>query len=93
MYKASPLNSIGDVLRTLHKTYPQHPLLLPTRHDRNCTNFAFAEAWDGVGGWFVGEFHGDKFHGDTPRRHFPGRILPLRWQKLTLDVEGSSRKI
>ena len=30
--------------------------------------------------------------GDTPRRHFPGRILPLRWQKTTLDVEGNSPK-
>ena len=34
----------------------------------------------------------EKFHGDTPLRHFPGRILPLRWQKLTLDVDGNSRK-
>lgn len=37
---------------TLHKSLPQHPLLLPVRDDRNCAHFAFAEAGDVVGGGF-----------------------------------------
>ena len=42
-------------------------------------------------GVFQLEFHGE-FHGDTPLRHSLGRILPFRWQKTTLDVEGNSPK-
>ena len=56
------------------------------------TSPSFAGRGD-VSGLFWNLVSGEEFHGDTPLRHFPGRILPLRWQKLTLDVEGSSRKI
>jgi hypothetical protein len=36
----------------LYQSFPRLSLLFPTRHDRNCTNFAFAESWVVVGGWF-----------------------------------------
>lgn len=36
----------------LDEPFPENPLLLPVRDDRNCAHFAFAEAGDVVGGGF-----------------------------------------
>ncbi len=34
------------------ESLPQYALFFPVRDDCNCSHFAFAEAWDVVGGWF-----------------------------------------
>ena len=38
------------------KTLPIQSLFFPVQCDRNCSHFSFAEAWDGVGGWFEVEY-------------------------------------
>ena len=40
------------LLLAFDESFPRLSLLFPTRHDRNCTNLAFAEAWDVIGAGF-----------------------------------------